>query len=317
MIALLLAVLCASPLAQTPAPLHAQRFSMGTMFDVLVYHLVRTEAERGMALAMDEIARLDGVLSDFNADSDLSKLVRDGRRGFVTVDPSLYEVLQESVLVSRRSGGKFDVTIAPLLKVWKAAEANGRSATPAEVAEAQRCVGYDKIEMSPPDRVRLASDCLEIDLGAIGKGYAVERALATLRKAGIRNALVNAGSSSIGAIGAPPGRRGWPVDLKGSVSGSKVLLLRDSTISTSQQSPTGGIVDPKSGAPTESEVTVSVIAPTGAVSDALSTAVLLLPREQGMKLLEQYPGVSALWISAAGVTIGAYRESALELSDSR
>ena len=94
---------------------------MGTMFDIVVYHASREEAERAIEKAMDEIVRLDQVMSDFEADSDLSRLVREGRRGVVPVDPSLYEVIQESLMFSRRSGGKFDVTIAPLLKTWKRA----------------------------------------------------------------------------------------------------------------------------------------------------------------------------------------------------
>ena len=80
-------------------------------------------------------------------------------------------------------------------------------------ATARRCVGYEKIETSAPDRIRFRSDCVEIDLGGIGKGYAVDRAIAVLKAAGIRHALVNAGGSSIAAIGAPPGTKGWPVRL--------------------------------------------------------------------------------------------------------
>jgi thiamine biosynthesis lipoprotein len=287
------------------------------MFDIVVYHASREEGARAAGKAMDEIFRLDRVLRDFERESDLSKLVRDGRRGEVRVDPSLYEVIQESLTFSRGSGGKFDVTIAPLLKTWRQAREEGRSPSPLELSQAQRCVGYEKIEMRPPDRIRLRSDCLEIDLGGIGKGYAMDRALAVLKAAGIRHAMINAGTSSIASIGQSPGHEGWPVRLNAPVSGRQTLLLQDQSISTSEQSPSGHIVDPRSGAPTESRLTVSVVAPTATVSDALSTTVLLLPMDGGKQVLAQHEGVSALWMTGTGELKAAFAESRLHLSGSR
>lgn len=300
---------------ETLHPVHQQRYCMGTMFDIVAYHASREEAERAVAKAMEEIARLDQVLSHFKADSDLSKLVREGRSGFVAVEPSLYEVLQESVMYSRRSGGKFDVTIAPLLRTWKEARERDGRPSAADIANAQRCVGYEKIETRAPDRIRLRSDCLEIDLGGIGKGYAVDRAIAVLKAAGIRHALVNAGTSSIASIGASPGRQGWPVRLGARVSGSTTLLLRDSSISTSQQN--GEILDPQTGTPAESTMSVSVVAPSATVSDALDTTLLMLSTDEGTRLLAQFTGVSALWITNKGELKAAYGESRLQLSDAR
>jgi thiamine biosynthesis lipoprotein len=319
----------ASALSLLPSPLlpvHQQRYCMGTMIDIVAYHKSRADAERAVRSAMDEIIRLDQVMSHFKADSDLSKLVREGRVGFVTVEPSLYDVITQSIRFSELSGGKFDVTIAPVLKVWKAAQSEGRRPTEAEILEAKRCVGYEKIETEAPGRIRLRSDCLEIDLGGIGKGYAVDRAIAVLESAGIRHALINAGGSSIAAIGHPPGHTGWPVSLGASVSGSRTLLLQNASISTSQQNRTplafaagvsGDILDPQTGAPSESRMTVSVAAPSATVSDALGTALIMLPIDEGMKLLEHFTNVSAMWIAPAGELKAAYRESGLHLSGAR
>jgi thiamine biosynthesis lipoprotein len=294
-----------------------QRYCMGTMFDIVAYHDSREEAERAVAGAMEEIVRLDQVMSHFKADSDLSRLVREGRRGVVSVQPSLFEVIQESLVFSRRSGGKFDVTIAPLLRTWANARAEGRDPSAGEISEARRCVGYEKIEASAPDRIRLRSDCVEIDLGGIGKGYAVDRAIGVLKAAGIRHALINAGSSSIASIGSPPDRQGWPVLLNARVAGHQILLLRDRSISTSEQSPSGEILDPQTGAPAESRLAVSVVAANATVSDALSTTLLMLSLEDGMKLLPQFADVSALWMTNTGELKAAYGESRLQLSDSR
>jgi thiamine biosynthesis lipoprotein len=325
-IGLCLLVASTSPTAETLSFVHQTRYCMGTMFDIVVYHASKPDAELAVGRAMDEIVRLDRVLSNFKADSDLSTLNREGRRGFVRVDPSLYEVIQESLAFSRRSGGKFDVTIAPLLRAWKEAHEEGRKPSGAEIARASRCVGYEKLEVEGPDRIRFRSDCVELDLGGIGKGYAVDRGVAVLEAAGIERALINAGGSSIAAIGAPPALAGWPVRLGASVSGRETLLLRDGSISTSQQnlvehafepSQFGEILDPHRGAPIQGRGSVSVVAPSATASDALSTTLLLLSTEEGVRLLAGFPDVSALWISAGGTLTAAYRESQLHLTDSR
>ena len=195
--------------------------------------------------------------------------------------------------------------------------AEGRDPSAGEISEARRCVGYEKIEASAPDRIRLRSDCVEIDLGGIGKGYAVDRAIGVLKAAGIRHALINAGSSSIASIGSPPDRQGWPVLLNARVAGHQILLLRDRSISTSEQSSSGEIIDPRTGAPAESKLAVSVVAPSATVSDALSTTLLMLPLEDAMKLLPQFDNVSALWMTRTGELKAVYGESRLQLSGSR
>jgi FAD:protein FMN transferase len=288
-----------------------QRYAMGTMFDVLVYHHSREEADRAVGRALDHITRLDRVMSHFDADSDLRALIRAGRSEATRVDPDLYEVIRASLDFSRRSGGRFDVTIGPLVKAYRAAREQARDPSAAEIAAAQACMGHHRIELVPPDRIRLHGDCLEIDLGGIGKGYAVDRALALLRDAGIHQALVNAGGSSIGAIGAPPGRAGWPVLLGEETDRRRVALLRDRALSTSQQSaasaPAGEVIDPHAGTPAPSSAAVSVFAPTATASDALATTLVMLPIGDGRRLLAQLEEVSALWLSRSGAVEASYR----------
>jgi thiamine biosynthesis lipoprotein len=324
----LAAVLSVPALAAGPAPLvTGQRYAMGTMFDVAVHHADRERAREAIDRALDEIERLDRVLSHFKADSDLSALTRTGGGGeFITVDPSLYDVLQEALVFSRLSGGAFDVTIGPLLSAWRAAVADGRAPEPGDITRARQCVGYDKIELKAPDRVRLRSACMQVDLGAIGKGFAVDRALAVLAAAGIRNALVNAGGSTIAAAGAPPGARGWAAELPGRVNGSRTLLLRDESLSTSSQQPVrlahdprpfGEILDPERATPLDGRSIVSVVAPRATVSDALSTTLLLIGAERGARLLGGFTDVAALWIAPSGELTAAYGASRMTLAPER
>jgi len=208
--------------------------------------------------------------------------------------------------------------------LWRRGHEEGRQPSAADLAEAGRCVGYERVEVAPPNRIRFRSDCVELDLGGIGKGYAVERALAVLRSAGARHAVVNAGGSTIGAIGAPPGSDGWPVDLGASVSGHRALRLRNSAISTSQQrlrpfpfaaGGFGEIIDPRRRAPAPHETMVCVIAPSATIADALSTALVLVPAQAGKEMLARFPSVSALWISPTGELQDAFRPSRLRLAD--
>jgi thiamine biosynthesis lipoprotein len=318
------AIACAVMLtaASAPAPVTLQRYVMGTMFDIVIYHPSREDGARAAERAMREIERLDRVLSHFKNDSDLSRLNRDGHRGFVTVDPSLYDVVSQSIEWSRRTGGTFDITIAPLLRTWKQAYADGRRPSEADVAAAKQCVGSEKIELEAPDKIRFRSSsaCLAIDLGGIGKGYAVDRAIEILKADGMTSVMINAGGSSIGAIGTPPGQSGWAVKIAAKVSGSDTLLLRDMSMSTSQQNPLpftttagsfGEILDPRTGAPAEGRTAIAVVTPSGTTAEALTKALMMMPPDDAKALLARLPDVSALWMSPDGELLRAYGEARL------
>ena len=303
---------------------HVQRYGMGTMFDLFAYHASRETAQQAVDAAWAEIDRLDRVMSHFRDDSDLSRLNRDGARGFVTVDPSLHDILASSASLSLRTGGRFDVTMTPVLRVWQRAFDAGQPPSDADVAEAQACVGADRVETLAPDRVRFTTPCTAVELGGVGKGYAVDRALAVLASRGVRNALINAGGSSIGAIGAPPDSDGWPVRLGAPVTGHQVALLQDASMSTSTQHRRafargagrfGAIVDPRAGAPVPSDASVTVIAANGTSAEALTKALLMTSPEEATAMLGAFPGVVALWISADGRLTSAWRESTLSLAD--
>ena len=311
--------LAASLTAERPLFVHGQRYAMGTMFDIAVYHPARAPAERAIDAALAEIVRLDHVLSHYNPESDLSQLLRAGWGRLVTVDPALYDALSQSLEISRRSGGSFDVTVGPLVRIWEAAQAQGRAPSPEAIGRVKRCVGYEQVQLVGPDRVQLDSDCLSIDFGGIGKGYAVERAMRILEGAGIAHAVINGGQSSIAALGHPPDRAGWPVIEGPNGSGLGEIELRDSSLSISRQARVplgsgergyGGIIDPAGGRPVQSSTTVVVKAASATHADALSTTLVLLSIDEGRRLLDGFPRASARWISADGKVLARHPDVA-------
>ena len=295
--------------AETLSLVHQQRYCMGTMFDIIVYHASRPDAERAIEKAMLEIVRLDQVMSHYKADSSLSKLNREGGTGFVAVEPSLYEVIQESISFSRQSGGAFDVTIAPLLRTWKNAYAEGRSPTANELSEARRCVGYEKIETIAPDRIRFRSDCVELDLGGIGKGYAVEQAVKMFRERGVKDFMIQAGGDLY--VGGTKDGRPWNLginDPRGPGGSSfATLALSDATFSTSGDYERffmqdgvryHHILDPDSGEPARLCRSVTIVAASPVLADGLSTGVFILGPEKGMALIEKLPDVEGVIVSS-------------------
>src|SRR5882672_11406311 len=285
---------------------YERKYIMGKIFEIAAYDQSSEHASNAIEKAFQEVVRLYNLLSNYKSDSALSYLNRSAQFHAETVPSDLYRAIDQAVQFSRLSDGKFDISIAPLVNLWKAALRGEDTPSRAQQEEARSCVGYEKIELTPPDRISFRSSCLQLDLGAIGKGYAVDRAAEVLHSLGIRDALVNAGGSTIFAMGSPPDQTAWLVHLRD--PSNKIdpqVMLKDGSVSTSEQTApsllgkdsAGHIIDPDTGTPLKSEFAVSVMAKTGTASDALSTTLLLLGPIKGKVLFENMTDVSAIWIS--------------------
>ena len=285
---------------------YKKKYIMGTVFEIAAYQRSSEQASVAIEKAFQEILRLDDLMSNYNPESALSHLNQSAHFHAEKVPPDLYNVIQQAMHFSKLSNGKFDITVAPVVNLWKAALSGESIPSAAQQQQAQACVGYEKIVLTPPDQITFQSPCLQLDLGAIGKGYAVDRAVTMLHSLGIRNALINAGGSTIFAMGSPPGKTGWLVHLRDpSRRVDPYVMLNNESVSTSEQSPAsllgrdsaGHIVDPTTGRPLKTEFAVSVVAPTATLSDGLSTTLLLLRPVEGKSLVSQTPDVSAIWVS--------------------
>jgi FAD:protein FMN transferase len=310
---------------QTAPFVHKTRYAMGTVFEIVAYGDSAVGASSAVDRALDEVVRLDKVMSNFKPDSDLSRMNREAHFHAVKIPADLYTVMETSLTYSRLSNGEFDVSVGPVVDLWKAALAGGATPTAAEQAQARSCVGYQKIELIAPDQIVFHSDCMRIDLGSIGKGYAVDRAHAILRSNGIERAYINAGGSTIYGMGTPPDRDGWLVHLRDPSNRlDPQVKLIDNSVSTSEQSPAstltgdapGHIVVPGSGKPLRTRYAVSVTAKSATTSDALSTALLLLGPEKGAALVSGLKDVTAIWVSADGQKTIAGSETAIAFRES-
>jgi thiamine biosynthesis lipoprotein len=300
--------------AQTAAPqlFSDSRPAMGTTFTVYLYSSDRQTATAAFDAAFEEIERIEEALSNYRPTSELSRINRLAARQPVTTDPEVFRLLQISFAYSRRSEGAFDITVGPLMRAWGFFRSGGHYPTDVELSRARASTGWTQVALDPARRtVKFLSPGMELDPGGIGKGYAVDQVVRVLRDAGITSALVDAGSSTLYALGAPPGKNGWkvvvptPGDRTHAIS---EVFLRDNSLSTSGSYEKffrlAGrtychIMDPRTGSPVQGMLQTTVIAATGTDSDALSTTIFVLGAEAGRKLLESIPGTSAIWITEA------------------
>jgi thiamine biosynthesis lipoprotein len=261
----------------------ASHASMGTVFTVAVYGHDQALLSEVVNEVFEEIDRLDQQMSNYKPESELSVINRDAAQHEMIVEPRLFGLIQYSLLASQESGGAFDITVGPLMKHWGFFRGQGRLPSPAEISQVLKAVGYQHIHLARERRgVRFDVSGVEIDLGGIAKGYAVDQAVEILHLNGIAAALVSSGTSSIFALGSPPGERGWKVTVRDPFEAGKaadVFRLQNFALSTSGNYEkffrVGGktychIMDPHTGWPVENMLSTVAVAPTGTESEVLT-----------------------------------------------
>ena len=277
---------------------------MGVDARLVVYAPDRPTAEDACAAAFARIAALDSIMSDYRRDSELTRLSARAGGPPTRVSPDLFLVLRRAQEVARNSGGAFDVSVGPLVALWRKARKTGVLPDPAEIQRARRVVGWRKLRLDEGARtVRLAVRGMKLDLGGIAKGYADDEAQRVLQQHGITRALVEMGGDIV-VSGPPPGTDGWTIRVPNAAGdqGPADLRFAHRAISTSGDTEQfvviGGrryshVVDPHTGEALTNRVQVTVTAPDGLTSDPLSTALTVLGGKDRRKLLQAYPGTTA------------------------
>jgi thiamine biosynthesis lipoprotein len=279
--------------------------------------------------ALDLIDLLENQLSVYRDTTEIMAINRRAAREPVVVEPRLFALLERAVELSRATGGAFDITTGPLSKVWGFYRRQGRMPEGADVAAALALVGSDQLLLDREERtVRFAQPGLELNLGAIGKGYALDRAADFLQTSGVANFAIHGGNSSVicrgerildfrfqssdldSALRTPHSARGWSIALRHPLKPDIRLAefrLQNQALGTSgsgsqffhhQGKRYGHILDPRTGWPADKVLSATVIAPTAELADALSTTLYVLGLDAAREFCATSPEISAVLVTA-------------------
>ncbi len=298
------------PGSEPPRLVHreASRMSMACLYSIDAYSTDGDTLRGVLEEAFDEVDRIDRLMSHYKAESPLSRINRDAARAPVTVEPELFDFLVDAVRYSHDSEGAFDITVGPLMKVWGFFKGDGAMPSETALTNARRHVGAAHVMLNRAQRtVRFDETGVELDLGGIAKGYAVDRVVRLLRKRHVASALVSAGGSTIYALGAPPGRQAWDVEIQDPIDARRIartVALKDLALSMAGSSEksfiAGGvryshIMDPRTGNPVQGVLSVAVLTATGTVGDALDDALFVLGPARGRELLKKFGGTEVFF----------------------
>jgi thiamine biosynthesis lipoprotein len=292
------------------------RVMMGTFSRVVVLADSERTARQCVEAAFEVQRRIEELMSYHREDSELSKVNREAAEKPVAVDPMTFEVLQKSVQFSELTNGVFDVTVGPLVDLWKAAGQTNTPPTEEALAEARAKVGYKKLILDETNRtVRFAVAGMKVDLGGIAKGYAVDQSVEAMQQRGAAGGMVDLGGN-IRCFGRPPrGQAYWRIGLQDpnvspdDLNAKPLLVLaitdqsvatsggyrRFTTVSGARQS---HIIDAATGRSAAKLASDTIIAADATAADALSTAVNVLGPDAGLALIERLPDTEAILIPA-------------------
>ncbi len=290
----------AGPLTTT----RRESYGLGSKLAFTVLHAPDLDAERALDAALAEIELVEQVMSLYRPTSQLSRLNRTGT--LLRPHPYLLEVLDTAAAMHAASDGAFDVTIQPLWDVFARCAREQRAPRDQELAAARRLVDWRQVDVSA-ERLTLRQPGAALTLNGIAQGFAVDRALAALRGAGIEHALLDTGE--LGALGGRDGETPWTIGIQHPRRDDAYLSLaelQNRCLATSGDYATRfddvahHIFDPRTGRSPGELTSVSVAAPTGLLADALSTALFVLGRDAGLKLVAEWPACDALVATRTG-----------------
>lgn len=294
------------------------RRAMATRFEIVLYGDDPVALRAAGEAALDEIDRLEDRLSLYRSGSEIAHVNARAAREPVRVTAEVFALLEQAQRLSAETGGAFDITIAPLVRCWGFMGGQGHAPAPEVTRAARQCVGMHLVELDAARRtVRFAREGVMLDLGAIGKGYAVEQAARRLREAGVTGALLHGGTSTVYALGAPPGQDAWTLAIETPPATARIagfpalpaVRLRDEALSVSavwgRAFESGGelfghVIDPRTGEPVRHGLLAAVAGASATETDALSTALLVLGVGGWAQLAGARPGLRAWLVAREG-----------------
>jgi thiamine biosynthesis lipoprotein len=291
--------------------------AMGTDFEFNLYAEPGAESTaevvRVADMAMEAVRNLEEQISQWKPRSQTTYINRHAAEEPVQVSPEVFNLVKTCKEVYRNTGGAFDITVGPLIELWGFYKGKGHLPSDEELRNAVNHVGLDKVTLNADDRtVAFSQDGIHLDFGGIGKGLALDVAAEVLRSYGVTSAVLHAGTSTVLAIGAPPGEPGWTVRIRNPYNTDAYIdevFLKDESLSTSASYEKWfeldgkkycHIFDPRTGRPVEGMVSATAIVPSGTLSDGLSTAFFVMGVEGTRTYCSEHPEVRAILVPHTG-----------------
>ncbi len=290
------------------------RLVMGTFARVIVVAQNSKVAQKAVEDAFAAIEKVDDLMSDFKDDSEIGIVNKEAFQRPVQVSDSTFEVIQRSIKFSKLTNGAFDITVGPLVALFRKEKETQIAPTNEEIEQAKSKVGYEKLILDEANRtVSFSVEGMKLDLGGIAKGYGIDKAIEAIQKNGALGAMVDIGGD-VRCFGTPPeGRKSWVVGIQNpniddQSSGSGLIMTlkaNNKAITTSgdyQQfvlikgKKQSHIIDRKTGTGAEGLSSVTIITDNATNADALATAISVIGAEKGIELIENLDETEAILI---------------------
>jgi FAD:protein FMN transferase len=285
---------------------------MGCSFEITVLAQDSIEANKNIELAVNEIRRIEKLISSWDEYSQTSKINRNAGIKPVEVDQELFDLIKRSIQISGLTDGAFDISFASMDEIWRFDGSMSKFPPETIIKESVAKVGYQNIIVDKQNNtVFLKQKGMKIGFGAIGKGYAADKAKALLKENGISSGIINA-SGDMSTWGKQQNGEAWNVAITNPMNKNKAFALLPVTFGAVVTSGNyekyvafndkrySHIIDPRTGYPASGIVSVSVFAPKAELADALATSVFVMGKEAGLNRIEQIPGVECIIIDEKG-----------------
>ena len=286
------------------------RITMGTFAHIVAVARTQPQADEAIEAAFDKIYEIDHLMSDYDPNSLLSQVNREAFAHPVPVDAELFEVLTAAKLYSCMSDGAFDITVGPVVQLWRKAKEDNLAPTPEALAKAKEAVGYENLILDTENKtVKFAKEGMFLDLGGIAKGYAVDKAIEILQAAGLKGGMVDIGGN-LRCFGTPANDKpNWRIGLQDPQKEEDILMVLNMdgmAVATSGDyrrfvvingQKHSHIINPATADSAQDLSSVTIITPTAMAADALSTTVTVMGDKKGMELIETIPDTEAILIS--------------------
>lgn len=286
---------------------------LGSPFEITVVAKDSVEGNYFTTLAIDEVKRIENLISDWIPTTQISKVNHNAGIQPIKVDQEVYDLLERAIKISKLTSGAFDISYASMDKIWKFDGSMKEMPSPEAIKKSVEKVGYQNIILNPKDTtIFLKNKGMKLGLGGIGQGYIADKIKVLLQVKGCKSGLVNV-SGDINTWGKQPDGQSWTIGIVNPMNKNKVFAtfpLDDSAVETSGSYEKyvtfngkrySHIIDPRTGYPATGIVSVSVFAKQTEIADALATGIFVLGVEVGLDLVNQLKGIGCIIVDDKGV----------------